>query len=419
MRILGLVTEYNPFHNGHLHHLQESIRVTGATHSVAVMSGNFLQRGEPAMLHKWARAEMAVASGVDLVVELPTVYACSSAEIFSFGSVSLLNKMGIVDAICFGSEEGNLEYMNEIANVLVKSPYFFNVKIKEYLKTGLPFVVSRSKALLDYFKAQNSFNDSEIKHVEQLLQSPNNILSIEYLKAIVKLNSHMIPYTILRKKSDYHSKTITSDICSATAIREHLKIKKKLHDLKNVMPSKSFAILEENIRKQIGPVFSQDFENIILSIFRRESSDSLKHFFDVSEGLNNKIFQCASNTNDLYNFYDCVKSKRYTLTRIQRIAMHVLLNIKENDITSTKNITPQYLRILAFNSKGREILKACKKTSDMPIINKLANYVPQNEVARNMLNIDLRATNIYRLYITNKSVKESNLEFTKSPIYVR
>lgn len=418
MRVLGLITEYNPFHNGHLYHLQKSIRVTGATHSVAVMSGNFLQRGEPAMLHKWARAEMAVASGVDLVVELPTVYACSSAEIFSFGSISLLDKMGVVDAVCFGSEEGNLKYMNKIASVLVKSPSFYNAKIKEYLEIGLPFVVSRSKALLDYFKEQNSFNDSEIKHVKQLLQSPNNILSIEYLKAIIKLNSRMIPYTVLRKKSDYHSKTITSDICSATAIREHLHNKQKLHDLRNVMPSKSFAILEENSKNQIGPIFSQDFENIILSVFRRESADSLKQFFDINEGLNNRTFKCASSTSNLYDFYDCVKSKRYTLTRIQRIAMHVLLNIKESDITSTKNENPQYLRILAFNSKGREILRACKKTSYLPIITKLANYIPQNEIAKNMLSIDLRATNIYRMSIPNKPVKESNLEFTKSPIYV-
>ncbi|MGV8152762.1 MAG: nucleotidyltransferase [Alkaliphilus sp.] len=419
MRVLGLITEYNPFHNGHLYHLQESLRVTRSTHCVAAMSGNFLQRGAPAMLHKWARAEMAVASGVDLVLELPTVYACSSAEIFSYGSVSLLHKMGIVDAICFGSEEGNLEYMSKIAHVLVKSPDFFNARIRNYLKRGLPFVVSRSNALLDYFKTHNSFTDSEINHIEQLLQNPNNILSIEYLKAVIKLDSHITPYTILRKKSDYHSKTIASDVCSATAIREHLENAKKLHELKNVMPAKSFSILKENINNKIGPIFSHNLEDIIFSLFRRESADFLKQFFDVNEGLNNKIYRCASNTNNIYDFYNCIKSKRYTLTRIQRIAMHVLLNIKKKDIVIFKDAGPQYLRVLAFNSKGCEILKACKKNSDLPIVNKLANYVPQNDIARSMLDIDLRATDMYRLFIPNQSVSKLNLEFTNSPIYLR
>lgn len=419
MRVLGLITEYNPFHNGHLYHLQESLKITGATHTVAVMSGNFLQRGVPAMLHKWARAEMAVSSGVDLVVELPTVYACSSAEIFSCGAINLLDRMDLIDSICFGSEEGQLEHLSIIAHTLVNSPAFYNARIKEYLKIGLPFVRSRSNALMDYFKTQNVFSKGKEKHLEFVLKSPNNILAIEYLKALIKLKSNIIPYTILRKKADYHSKTIQSHICSATAIREHLANKKELIDLKNVMPANSYSILKESFNNKIGPVFYDDFENTILTIFRREDSNLLNQFFDISEGLNNKIYQCSLNTNNIYDFCSCVKSKRYTLTRIQRIAIHVLLNVKQNDIIDFHNARPQYIRVLAFNCKGREILKRCKKTSNLPIVTKLKNYIPQNEVAKKMLSIDLKATNIYRMHIENKFFNKSNLEFTKSPTYLR
>lgn len=420
MKVLGLITEYNPFHNGHLYHLKESMLTTGATHSVAVMSGNFLQRGEPTLLHKWARAEMAVSSGVDLVIELPTVYSCATAELFAYGSVKLLDMLGIVDFLCFGSEAGEIYYLKLIAEVLTKAPEAFTLYFKEEMKQGLTFPDARSRALIRYFKEKETLQEEELIILSSLIKSPNNILSIEYLKSLILLRSSIKPYTILRKKAAYHSTELFSDIASATAIREHLRNAKPLSALKNVMPPSAYKILEENIQKNIAPIFSTHFEEMLLAIIRRETSTNIANYFDVNEGLENKISQCAENCQSLQELYSCIKSKRYTLTRVQRIAMHLLLNITQQDIEYfNKEGGPQYIRVLAFNDKGRELLKRIKGTSTLQTITKLPHFRPQGEAAKKMLDIDIKATNLYRLGIPNKEFSAQQLDYIMSPIYVR
>lgn len=419
MKILGLIAEYNPFHNGHLYHLNTSKEITGATHTVAVMSGNFLQRGEPAIVHKWERAKMAVKSGVDLIIEIPTPYACATAELFSYGAISLLNKLGAVNCISFGSEIGSVDSLLEIADILTGSIPEFENSLKNYVNLGFTFPIARSMAIVEYFKKVKMYREENLTLIENTIKSPNNILGIEYLKAIKELNSPIIPYTITRKSADYHSKDITnSSIASATAIREYLFNNKSITGLSPVLPSSTFKILSDNINDGIAPTFSTDLEQSILAILRRSKLEDIKNVFDVVEGLENRIYQCSNKVNTLLELYNCIKSKRYTLTRIQRILMHILLNITKDDLSNFNyNGGPQYARVLAFNHKGREILQTLKHTSTIPIISNLKYYRPHNEVAEQMLKIDIRATNIYSLTFKNKSNITKQLDYTISPYY--
>jgi predicted nucleotidyltransferase len=252
MKIVGLVVEYNPFHNGHLYHLNKSKEVTNATHSIAVMSGNFLQRGEPALFDKYTRAQIAVSNGVDLVVELPSLFACQSAEIFSHGAVALLNSLNCIDSICFGSEEGDIDILYQIANILTNEPTEFKDTLKAYLDEGLLFAVARSKALYDYISSNNLLDIPEEK-LNTILNSSNNILGIEYIKSLIRLNSNIKPYTITRIKSEYNSEIISSNICSATAIRKVLKDYCELSDISNVVPYHTLYAIENSIKKEFNP----------------------------------------------------------------------------------------------------------------------------------------------------------------------
>ncbi|SDK43634.1 nucleotidyltransferase [Natronincola ferrireducens] len=419
MKILGLITEYNPFHNGHLYHLNKSKEVTSSTHTVAVMSGNFLQRGEPALIHKWARAKMAVEAGVDLVIELPTPYSCATAELFAYGSVFLLDSMGIVDVICFGSEYGKVPLLRRIAEILEDSPADFENYLKIHMKEGVPFPVARSKALVNYLKIQYDFDENDLFDIEKIMNNPNNILAIEYLKVLRKLKSSITPYTIPRLIAPYHSTDITSPIASATAIRETIKRDRFIDKIRNVVPLTTFNVLQEAFKEGVAPVFKEDFQDAILTLLRRESLENLSSYFDVVEGLENKIHYCSENSCSLSELYNCIKSKRYTLTRIQRISMHVLLNIKKNDIVTFNKKGPQYIRVLAFNNKGRELLKLMKSRAKLPIVSKINHYNPQNEIAKKMLHADIQSTNIYALALKNREYARRPLDFYLSPYYYK
>lgn len=415
MKVLGLITEYNPFHNGHLYHLQESMSATGATHSVAVMSGNFLQRGEPALLHKWVRAKMAVMAGVDLVIELPTAYACATAELFAYGAVKILDALGIVDTLCFGSESGSLEELTAIASLLVNPPPGLVQLIQAYLKKGFSYPAARSQGLAVYLDSKNTPSDQ----LKKAIAHPNNILSIEYIKALTILNSKIIPATILRKKASYHSTEIEGEIISATAIREHLKGGNPLDALRNTVPDTTFQLLKESFAMGLGPVYSRHFDQMIISALRRSDPQELRKVFDVTEGLENRITRYALHHTTLESLCLSIKSKRYPLTRIQRIMIHQLLGIKAKDIQDFQRMGgPQYARILAFNNRGRQLIKAASDRSCIPIINKINQFIPPNGAADKMLRLDLRATDIYRLTIADTKLGSGPMDYTHSPHYI-
>ncbi|GAA0105581.1 nucleotidyltransferase [Paraclostridium sordellii] len=421
MKIAGLVVEYNPFHNGHLHHLKRSMELTNATHSIAVMSGNFLQRGEPALFDKFKRAEIAVSNGVDLVVELPTLFACQSAEFFAHGAVSLLNSLNCIDSICFGSEEGNIDLLLEISKILIDEPDEFKSILKEKLDEGILFATARSTALYEYISRNNILNLKEEK-LHDILSSSNNILGIEYIKSLLKHKSSIAPYTITRIQSSYNSNTISGNICSATAIRESLRKGNSLSEISSVIPLETLNLISKHIDNGFNPMFDEFYFDVIRELVARDF-DKLSDYFDISEGIENKIYKSIFLTSNLSELQQSIKSKRYTLTKVKRMLNNILLGITKEDMNLVKDINKlPYIRVLAFNDKGREILKKIKLNSDIIIINKFSNINFNNDpIFETLIKYDIKSTNIYNLlyYKSNSKLLKGPMDYYISPIYVK
>lgn len=420
MNLLGLVVEYNPFHNGHKYHLEKSKEITNATHTVAIMSGSFLQRGEPALFDKYTRAEMAVKNGVDLVIELPTLYACQSAEIFSHGAVATLNSLNCVNSLCFGSEEGNIDILQTISEILVKEPSDFKTTLKNFLDEGIVFPVARSKALYEYIKNNHLLELSE-DELQQVLNSSNNILGIEYIKSLIKLNSSIKPYTITRIASKYNSTDIESNICSATAIRNSLKDNTDLKLIENVVPLHTFNEINHKINTNFNPVFDYMFYDLLSSTIIRDV-DNLTKYFEVNEGIENKIYSNVFTSKNLEELINSTKSKRYTMTKIKRTLNNILLGINRDDVIKVKDLDRvPYIRILAFNNKGREIIKKIKTSSDIEIITKFSKISHVDDpIFYTLIKYDLKSSNMYNLiyYKNNRNLLKGPMDYYLSPKYL-
>lgn len=412
MKIVGLITEYNPFHNGHLYHLIESKKITQSDYSIAIMSGNFLQRGEPALVDKWTRAKMAVDNGVDLVIELPIIYACQSAEFFAYGAIKILDSLGIVDSVCFGSEYGDIKLLDDIAEILNCEPELYVKSLKSALEQGFSYPKAREYALINYL---NKFNSLDISIVSSVLSNSNNILSIEYLKAIKKIGSNIMPFTIKRKQSGYHDKKLNDSISSATAIREQLINNSLIENIKHTVPPITYKHLEYfyNENKDFNSL--NNFSMVLLYLLRNSTLENLKNIIDVTEGLENRIISCSKNYNNIYEILNCISTKRYTMTRLKRILIHLLLRMNKNTINYLHSYGPQYIRILGLNTKGIDILRQAKRTSSLPIITKFADYTKHNnEILNQMIELDRKATDVYILGL-NKSKMRGNLDYLTSP----
>lgn len=403
MRIVGLITEYNPFHNGHKYHLEQSKKETNCDYSIALMSGNFVQRGEPAIVDKWHRAKMAIDSGVDLVLELPTIYSTMSAEFFSYGAVRLLDSLKVINTISFGSESNNMVYYDRIANTLLRETESFKSILKKNLDKGLSYPKSRTNALIEVLGDRK---------IEKILNSPNNILAIEYVKALKRLNSSIKPHSIQRISADYNELKLTGDISSATAVRRVLlKDENILNNPFNSLPLDSIKHLKEYKRKYSKFNSLINFNDIILYKLRTMKPENYKKFIDIEGGLENRIIDAASKFNDITSIIASVKTKRYTYTRLQRILIHILL-----DITFTKKDIlnfPLYARILGSNSKGFEIINNIKNNSEIPIINKVSDYM--RNYNNFMFDLDIKASNIYFLGIDNNTNIKNNFDYYLSP----
>lgn len=405
--ILGIVSEYNPFHNGHLHHLEVSKQITKTDFSVVVMSGNFVQRGDTSLINKWVKTEMALKAGVDLVIELPTVYALSSAENFADGAVKILNSLGVVDFISFGSEIGEITPLNDIANILYKEPKEFSSLITAQLKSGLSYPRAREIALSQFFGTSQKYSE--------ILNSPNNILGVEYLKALKRRKSHIRPLTIKRDYSDYNSTKVKNGIASATAIRTMIENKKNVH---YVVPYETYELLDEEINN--GRIISNlsVFEKEIIYTLRKMTLSEIANLPDVSEGLENKIKIAANNFNNLNDLISNIKSKRYTQSRIQRILLYALLNISQKDINASKRVTP-YIRVLGFNKHGKRIISAIAAANPrLKIIVSVKKFMENSNdsTLRNMISKDILATNIYTLGYEKDPI--ANLDYTKKVIEI-
>ena len=302
-KVLGIIAEYNPFHNGHLYHLQNSIKTSGANYTVAVISGNFTQRGSTSLIDKWSKAQMALKNGIDLVIELPLLYSISSAENFAEGAIKILNSLNIVDYISFGTETNDIAILNNIANVLYKEPKDYKNLLSHELSNGISYPKARENALLMYL--------GDIRKYGNILSSPNNILGIEYLKALKKVRSNIMPITMKRIEVGYNELSYKNNIASATAIRDIVK-NNALDLLQNLVPQSTYNILMENIKVgHIVPDLST-FEKQIIYNLRKMSIQEIANLADVSEGLEHAIKNTANSCNSIVEFLNTIKSKRYT-----------------------------------------------------------------------------------------------------------
>ena len=409
-KVVGIIAEYNPFHNGHLYHLLQAKDLAQADYVVAVISGNFTQRGDTSIVDKWTKAYMAICGGCDLVLELPTVYSISSAENFASGAVKILDSLKIVDSIAFGAEASDLATLNNIANVLYQEPRAYTNILTHELQKGISFPSARENAILMYL--------NDIKRYANILNSPNNILAIEYLKALKTQKSNMNPIMVKRSKVYYNDDRIVDDFASATAIRKLIK-RREYEDLRKVVPRSTYKILSRQIRDGNIVLGLENFEKEIIYTLRKMSIREIANLPDVSEGLENLIKNSADNCNDMSKLIANIKSKRYTQTRIQRILLYALLGIDKKMMEDSKKVTP-YVRVLGFTNKGKELISEINKRN--PKINMITsvkkfiekNNKPSNRTIMQMLQKDIFATDVYTLGFDFES--KANLDFTNNMI---
>lgn len=407
-KVLGIISEYNPFHNGHLYHLIKSKKITNAEYTIAVIGGNFTQRGNASLIDKWSKTEMALLNGIDLVIELPLLYSISSAENFAEGAIKILDSLQIVDAISFGTETSDINTLNKFADILYNEPKEYKALLSHELSKGISYPKARENALMLYL--------NDIRRFAPILSSPNNILGIEYLKAIKKYKSNIIPISIQRIKTGYNDINFSGNIASATAIR-NLVLNHEYNDLNRILPISSYSILKENIQKGHIVRDISNFDKIVLYKLRNMSTEELLNLPDVSEGLEYSIKKAADSCNTIYELINIVNSKRYTKTRLQRILLYALLNITKKDIQISKRSMP-YIRILGFNEKGKYIVSQLSQNKRLNLITSVKKFTDKNtnKNLQLMLQKDINATNTYTLGFENDSW--SNLDYTQKIITI-
>lgn len=411
-KVLGIVAEYNPFHNGHFYHMQESKKITEADSCICVISGDFTQRGEPSIVNKWAKTYMALCCGADLVIELPTIYSISSAENFASGAIKIFDSLKIVTDISFGTECNDLATLNNIANVFYSEPANYKTILNHELKRGLSYPMARENAVLMYL--------NDIKRYANVLSNSNNILAIEYLKALKQQKSMIQPNIVPRKNVYYNDQKIVDDFASATAIRK-LMLNREYAEVRKVVPRSTYQIIGEEYKKNHIILGIKKYEKEIIYALRVMPIEEIQNLPDVNEGLEFAIKKAASETNDIEELIEKVKSKRYTQTRIQRILLYVLLGITKKDMEDSKKMVP-YVRVLGFNSRGKilisEIMNQNPKLNMITSVGKYVNKkMPKNKQLTRMLDLDINATNIYTLGYGGES--KANLDYTQNMIIIK
>ncbi|MFH5835706.1 nucleotidyltransferase [Proteiniclasticum sp. C24MP] len=354
MRIAAIISEYNPFHKGHEYQIRMTRTDGKATHVIALMSGNFVQRGLPAIIDKYRRAEMALLGGADLVLELPGVYALSSAEFFAEGSIRILNALNGVHLLSFGSEEGRLDILNTIAEILAHEPDEYKELLKEELQRGHSFPKARNQALKKLLPQIDM----------DFIQNPNNILGVEYLKAMKRTGSKIQPFTVQRIGKGYHDLELSEEeYASATALRNEIH---NNESIEGFVPDKVFEYIEELKKRNYPFISDEDFKDFLIYRLITEHH-SLIRIQEANEGLDNRILSHLNHLKEgsLESFIDEIKTKRYTRTRISRILMQFLLAYDLEPIETLRRQTPETVKILALNEKGQEILAALRKDKEI------------------------------------------------------
>lgn len=404
MKTAGIIAEYNPFHQGHHYHIEETRRLTGADYIVIVMSGNFTQRGHAAIMDKYSRAKLALEHGADLVLELPVCFATASAKHFALGGISLLNQLGVIDHLSFGSEDGSLEELLKLSSFLLEEPEQFRDCLQTALREGLSYPRARALALEKCFSCSCA----------ERISLPNNILALEYCMALLSLNSSMKAVTVKRLHSGYHDVRLSPTGCSsATAVRKAL-LQGFLPPLEGQLP---FSVYEE-LSREYGhtlPMEINDFSSLLhYRLFLNEQED-LTSYADVHRELADRILNQLYSFTNYEAFCDVLKTKELTHSRISRSLLHILLDIKESDLIRYKNEGyTRYGRILGFRKAAAPLLHAIKANSSIPLLSKLADSAKKLDLlSLSMLETDIRVSHIYESVLSQKFNRPFRSEYSR------
>ncbi len=389
MKISGIICEYNPIHNGHIYHVEKT-RQNGATHIVAVMSGNFVQRGDVALINKFERAKTAVKCCADLVIELPVAYAMSNAETFARGAVHILDSLGCVNEISFGSECGNTECLKvaaEASRVCAEKP-----ELIDLMENGMPYPMAITKLVEKYCSHE----------VSELFQGANNVLAIEYIKALNYFDSDIKPFTVQRKNVDHDRNGNFDGYASASYIRKLIH-ETGTNPLRDAVPSYSASMIDNAIRS--GSIADlNNLERVMMYILRTIDTSTLENIPDVAQGLENRIISSGTATS-LDTVMNLIKTKRYPMSRIRRILLSCMIGIKKSDV----EILPPYCRILAINEKGTDILAAAKGKSKIPVATSLAKLSEVSEACKRFAELEAYSTDIYNL--STGDIKPAKMDY--------
>ena len=401
MKIAAIIAEYNPFHKGHAYHIAQTKEITSCDYCIIIMSGNYVQRGTPAIFNKRARTAMALSCGADLVLELPLSYSCASANHFAGGAIDIANALGCITHLSFGCENANADLFYQIADILNQEPPLFKESLQKNLKAGLSFPKARQEALLTLLRAQKSLKNEDFSLITSFFSSPNNLLGLEYIRFLKETKSSITPVFITRQGAGYHEKGLDFSFISASGLRQSIfsdyPHNFSFESFKNFVPKETYTLYEEEFSNR-GPLHPDDFSLLLKYRLMSLNQNLYSNYLDVSPFLAQKIENQLNDFTSWTEFCHLLKSKDLTFGRIQRSLLHILLSIDEP-------YAPCYLRPLGFRRSARPLLGKIKETASLPLLSKL----PDNKTTltfsqkdKDKLQTNLLADNLYESLVSMK-----------------
>lgn len=412
MKVCAVIAEYNPFHLGHAYHLKQARLLTDADYIIVVMSGNFVQRGEPALVDKYARAKAALSCGADLVLELPTCFSVGSAEYFARGAISMLDHLGMVDFLCFGSECSEIQFLSQFADIFLKEPEPYKKILLEKLKLGYSYPTARSNALVIAYP--------ELAADISVISSPNNILGIEYIKALHRRRSLIHPVNIRRMGSDHRDQRLGPFHSSSRALRLAIQSDRSIEGLHSQMPEEAYGILTDYFDRE-KPLFQDDFSTLLHYKLLSEQAKGYTDYLDITPDLSDKICKYVYQYTTFSEFCDLLKSKDMTYTRISRCLLHILLNITKDNMQFyiDNQDAISYARLLGFREDAKPLLTVIDQKTSIPLITKMADAEKLlTGGGRYMFQQEVQITDIYSSIQAAKAGHKMYHEYTRPMIVV-
>ena len=412
MKVCAVIAEYNPFHLGHAYHLKQARLLTDADYVIVVMSGNFVQRGDPALIDKYARTRTALSCGADLVLELPSCFATGSAEYFARSAISMLDHLGMVDYLCFGSECSDIQFLSQFADIFLEEPEPYKKILLEKLKLGYSYPTARSNALIIAYP--------QLAENISVISSSNNILGIEYIKALHRRRSRIYPVNIRRVGSDHRDRRLGYSMSSARALRQAIRSNRSIEELSSQMPEEAYRVLIDYFDQE-RPLFQDDFSTLLHYKLLSEQAKGYTDYLDISPDLSDKIRKYVYQYTTFSEFCDLLKSKDMTYTRISRCLLHILLNITKDNMQFyiDNQDSVSYARLLGFRQDARPLLTAIDQNTSIPLITKMADAEKLlTPGGGHMFQQEIQITDIYSSIQAAKSGHKMYHEYTRPMIVI-